>query len=184
MPQQSSEAIAERYARALLDVASESGHIDQYAQEILRFDELLDASTEARLVLTNPAISLVDRQRIASSLIDYLKLSTTSANFLRLLIDRGRIRILKHVIRAFFKNGDARSQRVRGRVISAAPLSPSQLDRLSQAMTALLKRQAILLPEVNPDLIGGVRIEIAGQTFDGSLRNHLDRIRERAQTIL
>jgi F-type H+-transporting ATPase subunit delta len=181
VPHQSSEAIAERYARALLDLAIEDGNIDQYAQDIARFDELLDASTEARLVLTNPAIPMALRQAVVSKLVETLKLSRVASNFLRLLVERGRIRVLKHIVRAFLHGSDSRSHRVRGRVISPLPLTPPQLDRLSQAIGKLLNRQAILSPEVDPDLIGGVRIEIAGQTFDGSLRNHLDRIRERVQ---
>jgi F-type H+-transporting ATPase subunit delta len=181
VPQLSSEAIAERYARALLDIAAEDGNIEQYTQDIQRFDELLDASTEARLVLSNPAIPMTTRQAIVSKLVEHLKLSKNTSNFIRLLVERGRIRVLKHIVRAFLRGSDALAGRVHGRVLCAHPLTPSQLERLSQAMSKLLNLKAILEPEVNPDLIGGVRIEIAGQTFDGTLRNHLDRIRERAQ---
>jgi ATP synthase F1 delta subunit len=66
-----------------------------------------------------------------------------------------------------------------GNVSSARPLT----DDLRQQLSAQLKKatgaEAVLLNEsVEPELIGGLRVETAGQVWDTSLRRKLQQLKE------
>ena len=99
-------------------------------------------------------------------------------NFFRLLVDRGRVGVVAAILRAYNTLADERSGRLRGTVVSAYKLSDAQLKKLAQAMGKLLERDVVLAEKVDTDLIGGLRVEVAGRTFDGSIRAQLQQLRE------
>ena len=59
---------------------------------------------------------------------------------------------------------------------SAVPLSEEQLSALSARMGETLGKRVLLEGSVSPSLIGGVRVEIEGRVWDGSLRGRLEEL--------
>lgn len=179
-----SEAIAGRYAKALLDLAAEVGQVEGFQSQLKRFVEVFTKSDDLRIVLTNPSIELDARQRVLGAVLDKLAFDLTPEhkrlmhNFIRLLIDRGRIGVVEPILRAYNKLADERSGRLRGTVVSAYKLSDAQLKKLAQTMGKLLERDVVLSEKVDTELIGGLRVEVAGRTFDGSIRAQLQQLRE------
>jgi len=179
-----SEAIAGRYAKALLDLAAEVGQVEGFQSQLKRFVEVFNKSSDLRIVLTNPSIELEARQRVLGALLDKLASDLTPEhsrlmnNFFRLLVDRGRVGMVDAIWRTYNKLADERSGRLRGTVVSAYKLSDGQLKKLAQAMGKLLERNVVLTEKVDNELIGGLRVEVAGRTFDGSIRAQLHQLRE------
>lgn len=65
---------------------------------------------------------------------------------------------------------------VRGRVSSAVPLTETQLTALAARMGETLGKHVLLEGTVSPSLIGGIRVEIDGRVWDGSLRGRLEEL--------
>ena len=65
---------------------------------------------------------------------------------------------------------------VRGRVSSAVPLTETQLTVLAARMGETLGKHVLLEGTVSPSLIGGIRVEIDGRVWDGSLRGRLEEL--------
>ena len=59
---------------------------------------------------------------------------------------------------------------------SAVQLSEEQLSALSARMGETLGKRVLLEGIVSPSLIGGVRVEIEGRVWDGSLRGRLEEL--------
>jgi len=65
-----------------------------------------------------------------------------------------------------------------GLAFSAVPLSEEDLSRLEKAVGRSLKKKASLVNRVDPALIGGVKVAIAGKVYDGSIARKLSELRK------
>ena len=61
----------------------------------------------------------------------------------------------------------------------AAALSASQHDRLVAALTTMFARPVQLNVDVDPEIIGGIRIQVGDEVLDGSILGRLDEARRR-----
>lgn len=170
--------IANRYARALADVAVERGEIEKVREELKQFAEWFAPETEARKALTAPGVPLAQRQAALDAAITRAKPLDSTANFLRLLLKNHRFGHLDEIFAAFEEELDRRRGIVRAEIEIAHNLD----DRLRQELVAALERasgrRVRAVWRVVPDLIGGFRANVANTIFDGSVRGQLNRLRE------
>jgi len=61
----------------------------------------------------------------------------------------------------------------------ARPLSETEADRLKGALTRQYSRQVDLNVLVDPEVLGGVRVEIGDDVIDGTVSSRLDEARRR-----
>jgi ATP synthase F1 delta subunit len=106
------------------------------------------------------------------------KVAPELINFLYVLIDKRRIGSYDGVVRTFNILVDKKDGLTKGRVVSAVPITDEQLAKLEQQTADLLKINVSLAPEVDPSLIGGVRIYVSGKLIDASIRKKLDEMKE------
>lgn len=67
-------------------------------------------------------------------------------------------------------------------VESATPLTQETVDRITQDMRRKHGRELTLEFRHTPDLIGGLRIRIGSDVWDGSIRNRLSRLEQQFST--
>ncbi|MBJ6764596.1 ATP synthase F1 subunit delta [Myxococcaceae bacterium JPH2] len=171
-------SIARRYARALLDVASEAGRTDAVAEQLTSLARLFTANAELTDVLLNPAYTADQRGRVVEAVIKTQSgLEPSLVNGLRLLVDRSRLAYLPDIARLYRDMADAKAGRVRGQVTSAVPLAPETLAQLKTTLAKLTERDVVLETRVDPALLGGVAAQVGGTLYDGSLRTQLAQMR-------
>jgi F-type H+-transporting ATPase subunit delta len=168
--------LAKRYARALLDLAREAGTLDATGGELASLAATFDEPL-LRAVALNPAIEAGARHRVVGGVVGALGVSPAVGNLARLLADRDRLAILPQVAKAYDALVDAEMGRTRVHVRSAAPVGPAE----QQELTALARRlvgggDVVISTEVDPELLGGVALDVGGTVWDGSVRTQLERI--------
>ncbi|WP_426755639.1 ATP synthase F1 subunit delta [Myxococcus sp. Y35] len=172
-------SIARRYARALLDVATEAGRTDAVAEQLTALADVIAKNAELTDVLVNPAYTREQRLHVVESVMKAIPggVEPTLANTLRLLVDRNRLGYLGDIARLFRDMADARAGRVRGHVTSAAPLPADALAQLQQTLQQLTQRNVLLETRVDPSLLGGVAAQVGSILYDGSIRTQLEEMR-------
>ena len=171
-------SIARRYARALLDVATEAGRADAVSEQLSTFSGSIAQSRELADVLFNPAYSREQRTRVVEALIKALgQMEPVLANTLRLLVDRNRLGYLPDIARLYRDMADAHAGRVRGQVTSAVPLSADTLQSLAGNLKTLTQRNVVLEAKVDPAVLGGVAAQVGSTLYDGTLRTQLEQMR-------
>jgi F-type H+-transporting ATPase subunit delta len=171
-------SIARRYARALLEVASERGTADRVMDQLTGFAQVVRQNPDVADVLVNPAFTREQRMAVVEELARAAgDLDPGVVNLLRLLVDRSRFGYLADIARVYRDLADAKAGRVRGRVTSARPLDVQELSRLEQSLERMLQRNVVLDAQVNPKLIGGMATQIGSVLYDGSLRTQLEELR-------
>ncbi len=171
-------SIARRYARALLDVASEGKRTDAVADQLSTLVKAFEQSPELSDVLLNPAYSRDQRSHVVEALIKLAgNVEPALANTLRLLVDRNRLIYLPDIARAFRDMADAQAGRVRGHVTSATKMTPDALELLRKNLQQLTQRDVILESREDPSLLGGVSAQVGSVLYDGSVRTQLEQLR-------
>ena len=171
-------SIARRYARALLDVATEAGRADAVSEQLSSFSGALASNRELADVLFNPAFSREQRARVVEALLKAIgPVETVLANSMRLLVDRNRLGYLPDIARLYRDMADAHAGRVRGQVTSATPLPADTLQKLAGNLKELTQRNVVLEAKVDPSVLGGVAAQVGSVLYDGTLRTQLEQLR-------
>ncbi len=169
--------VAARYAKALFALAEEAGKIREIGEDLDRLTELAAHHPEFADVLMRPLHPAAERRAVLRGVAAELELSETFANFVQFLIEQRRSQELGPIREEYRRLAEAAAGRVRGEVVSAAPLSEQQVNALRDALSERTGRSVDLEVSVNPALLGGVVARVGDLVFDGTLRSRLDGLR-------
>ena len=172
-------AIFARYARALADVTLEKGEDAAVQRDLETYREIFRQVPALLEALDSPAVQLDAKRRVLSALQQRYPVSQTASNFLLVLQEHHRIRYFAEVCDYYVKTVNERKGIVAGRVTSAVPLGNAELSALRESLSRATGSQVILSVHTDPDLLGGVVVQIGSTIYDGSIRTQLGEMRRR-----
>ncbi|MCZ6629085.1 MAG: ATP synthase F1 subunit delta [SAR324 cluster bacterium] len=173
-----SGVIAQRYARALMNLAVQGDTVEAVAGEM---DDLADAMLEApqlSALLADTRVSRAQKQEVVAEVLKQSGVSELVNVFVRFLASKRRFALLPDIREIFHRLADERLGRAQAEVTVAAPLSGGQERSLQEKLEALSGKQVTLTITVDPEIMGGVITRIGSIVRDGSLRNQLNQIRQ------
>jgi F-type H+-transporting ATPase subunit delta len=170
--------IAKRYGQALFGIAEEEKNYEKYCKDLMRFSAVLNENEKFKEFLFNPVFDKDDKKAVVSNILEKIDISSISANFLKLLVEKGRINILEDVVKAYQQLMDEALNTARVNVKTAFPLSSDLIAEVKKAMEGLTKKQVEMVIEEDPSLLGGIVVKIGDTLYDGSIKAQLDKIRE------
>lgn len=174
----STNAIARRYAKALVQIGAEEGQVDKFNSELTQFNTVLAANASLTSVFSNPAYGIEAKREILKEIIGKLALSASVAKFLQLLLDRSRLAFLPQITESYGNFADDLSGVVRPTLTSGLPLEESQIEEIKTSLAKTTGKKVILKVQVDPSLIGGVVTKIGDKVFDGSVKTQLAKIQD------
>ncbi len=98
-------------------------------------------------------------------------------HFLLVLNEHERLEVLRPVITVFATLVEERSGKVPVKVRTAAPLPDDQRERLINQLRELTRREPVLEEKIDPDLLGGLVVQVGDWRYDASVRHQLELIR-------
>lgn len=172
-------ALSRRYARAVLELAQEQNALDAVGSDLGRAADVF-SDPRLRAVVLNPGIDAGARKRIVREVVMALGVSATVSNTVRLLADRDRLPILSDIARSYDALVDEVLGRTRVRIRTASALGAAERTALTELARRIVgKGEVLVSSDVDPELIGGVVLDVAGTVYDGSVRTQLARIGRR-----
>ncbi|WP_367320770.1 F0F1 ATP synthase subunit delta [Streptomyces sp. HUAS ZL42] len=173
------DALEELANTADLTAAQKAGALDDVEDELFRFGRIVSSNTELRAALT-------DRKAATSAKVELLRrlLGGRAAQGTERLVTRlvtaPRGRSLESGLESLSKLAAERRDRLVAVVTSAVPLSDTQKQRLGAALAKLYGRQMHLNIDVDPEVLGGIRVQVGDEVINGSLA---DRIEDAARRM-
>lgn len=164
--------IARPYAEALFGMAEASSTTDwlvfiEELAQLVRLPEML-------FIISNPKIN---RQQISALLLSTakspLKDSAQAKNLVQMLIDNHRLQLLPEIARLFKELKNTRECAADVLIISAFSLQGAPLDELVASLERKFQRKLNPIVQVDPSLIGGVRVTVNDEVLDISVRAQL-----------
>ncbi len=175
-------ALAQRYGAALADVAFEHKGAEKIRKDLSDFAQVFGESADLRNLLSNPSVSAEAKKSVAGEIGAKMSLHQEVRNFLFILIDHGRTGILRDIQQAFDTEMNRRMGIVDAVVTSARELSAGEKTQLMQSLERVTGKKVQAQYQLNPQLIGGARVQIGSTIYDGTVRERLNRLRSQLQS--
>ena len=171
-------AIARRYAKALVQLGSEGGLIDRFRDELCKVDSLFKTNSELRAAFADPALTLEQKKSIMKELVVKTASSELVGNFLLLLVDKNRVAFLGQIVQTYEKLADEFSGVIRPIIKTAFPLDDSQVAEIQSALEKKTGKKVVPQMIVDKSLLGGVVTQIGDIAYDNSVKTQLKRIKD------
>ncbi len=165
------------YAEALFELAVQADVTQETSEGVETVISALMQMPEYRALLASPAISKEERLNALDTAFRG-KIPDILLAILRMMVSRGHVSALSGMARDYEELARGYRGESMAVVTSAVPLKEAETVVLREKLEKKLARKITLQCQVNPDLIGGIRVEVDGRVIDGSIRNKLDEIKE------
>jgi F-type H+-transporting ATPase subunit delta len=172
------EVIGRRYAKALIDLGQEQGTWQEIGKNLGDFVALFEENEILRRVLCDPIHDRKKRKAILQGVLEKMELGTICSNFLRLLVDKERIRYLPAIDSAYRRLEDSLAGRLRARLVTAQRLEDEEITGIRKALEQRFQKEIILDWSEDSEILGGVICKVDGMVFDGSVRTQLETLKD------
>lgn len=98
-------------------------------------------------------------------------------NFLRTIVENGRLAALSEIVSQYHVLANAASGVSEAQVFSAFEISDAQLAELKAALEQRFGRKLDAHVQIEPGLIGGVRVVVGDEVLDTSVKARLERMK-------
>jgi F-type H+-transporting ATPase subunit delta len=170
------EEIAEVYARALFEAAKEHDVLDRVRDELGQFAEALSDDRDLQVFLFSPYFSSEEKKDGVRKIIS--DADERFVNFLELLAERHRMPALFRIKREFDSLWAEENKLLPVTVTSAIELDQGLIDDIGKRIEEQTGRRVELSSNVDPDVLGGLRVQVGNMVLDGTVRNRLERLRK------
>ena len=165
------------YAEALFTLAVEENAVEEFLDSLVTLKQLFDENPDYIEFLNSPAIPLGERTASIDEAFDG-KMPQYVVSFIKVLCENGKMRTILLCIDEFETLARAFSNRAIANVYSAVELSDEQKDAVCKKLEAITNKRIDPIYIIDESLIGGMKIEVDGKTFDGSIKHRLGDIKD------
>jgi len=169
---------AGRYAKSLIDLATEHQALEAVKEDMVQFEQVVDDNSQLEAILKNPIVPLDKKQGILNGLFGG-KVHPITENFFKLIVSKGRSAILFETAKQFIVQYQALKGIVNAEVTSAIALT----DENRKAIIGLVKNslhanEVVVKEKVDEKLIGGFILKVGDKQFNASIANGLDKLKK------
>jgi F-type H+-transporting ATPase subunit delta len=172
--------LARVYAEALMAAAG-PGQVDAVGEELAGVVQSVTARPGVFAFLASGAVSKKAKFPVLAAAFNTTA-SEVVQKFLGVLTQNNRLALLPAISATYQQLRDEAAGRVRVTVTSAVPLSDAQLGELKSALAGNLKAEPVLRTRTDPDLLGGLVVQVGDRVYDTSVRTRLDTLRSHLMT--
>lgn len=169
--------IGKEYGAALFKLACETGCTKEYGEALKDIRCAFSENPDYVNLLASPGIPVSERLGVidsafASSVPEHV------LSYLKLLCEKGRLSCFEEACAEYASLFDVSQRVIHARVISAVPLTDQEKESIIQKLEKTHKGKVLAEYTVDPDILGGVIVEIDGKILDGSLRHRLRDVKD------
>ena len=170
--------IARRYAKALVNLAENEKDLDNTGKHLNSITEVYKENSELRQVLSDTKVSSMVKLEILKDVLNEIKASKLVDTFSRYLLAKRRIDILPDIERAFNLLLQEKLGRIEANVTAAYELPKETVKKLVNAISGYSGKEVKVNVAIDPSIIGGMVTRIGSTVIDGSIKTHLNKIRQ------
>jgi F-type H+-transporting ATPase subunit delta len=163
--------VARPYAEAAFKLASEQNALPVWS-EMIAFAAAVMRDPAMQGAIDNPKLDVAQKESLFLSVCGD-KLNGSGRNFVRVLVEAGRVELLPQIQAMFTQLKNAAEGTAKAEIVSAIALTDAQVADLKVALEKRFGKKIEATVAVDPRLIGGARIVVGDQVVDGSIAGKL-----------
>jgi F-type H+-transporting ATPase subunit delta len=169
-------AVVRRYARALIEAASQAQQVDAVEEDLRSIDQIFRAVPRLQRALQAPTVP-DSRKRVLVDQAFGNRIGPLALRFLRLAINHDREAILPHIYAEYHRMANELRNLLPVEVTAAVPLTDPERDALAVALAQRTGKRIELRMAIDPSLLGGLVLRMGDTIIDGSVRAKLEQLR-------
>jgi F-type H+-transporting ATPase subunit delta len=166
--------VARPYAEALFKAALERNALGAVSDG-LGFVAAAAADPQMRSALNNPKVSAQQKKDLLGAVAGE-RMGQELKNLLAVLVDNHREVLIGSVAEQFEELKREHEKVVRARITSAQPLDDSQRAEIVAALEKRYGKKVEAELDVDPQLLGGARVQVGDQVINASVRDALSQM--------
>jgi ATP synthase F1 delta subunit len=170
------EEVAQVYARALFEVANEQDSLDEIHEQLNTFAGAVHENRELAQFFFSPYFSVTEKKEGLHRAVQGANPAMT--NFLEALIERHRMPAIFRIRTEFEDLWDEARRLLPVRITSAIELDADTIKGLGERIGTQVDRQVEVSTTVDPDILGGVVLQVGNLILDASIKNRLEQLRK------
>jgi len=170
-----------RYAEAFLEYAKESIGVERALEELKEVKNILRDEPDFKELIEYPAINYAEKCGVVDRTFTG-GFSQETRNFLKLLLKKGRIEKF-HSIAEYARIRYAHGEKVRASLYTSYLMDTRTMETFKGAVEKKLNAKLQLYVNLDPDMLGGVRLVIGNKILDGSVRKRFDDVKRKLLAV-
>ena len=146
------DVIANRYAEALFQLSEEENITKEIYNELHDVVEVIKNNKELDNVLKSPLVAKNEKTQLIEALFNN-KINNDLKNFLKILVEKGRISSLKSIELTFKELLNDKHNIIEGTVISAIALTEKQVKELEEKLSKKYNKNVTLENKVDKSVL-------------------------------
>ncbi|MGE0266851.1 MAG: ATP synthase F1 subunit delta [Candidatus Omnitrophota bacterium] len=171
-----STLIAQRYAKALFELAKDEKTTDDVHKDLVQLKIVCGESEEFKQFIINPIISKIRKDEMLTELFRS-RVKPMTLNFLLFLARKSRLELLPAICAAFedlyLKSNDI----LQAAILSKVSLSKAQTEQISEKFRTMTKKNIETLQTINESMLGGFKVQINDLVYDYSIESKLKKFK-------
>lgn len=173
----SKSVVAKRYAQALFELSQTNGQTGSVHEDLLELKKVFQNNSELEQLLGNPRLTITKKKELLAVL--FKDANPLIQNILFVLLDKKRINETVNVIDEYNALANDAAGTTEATVFSTQLLSEDEKAAISTAFAAKVGKLSLRIEnEIDPTLIGGIRLQIGNRIYDSSLSGKLERLKK------
>jgi len=163
--------IARPYAEAVFRLAKQAGGLQRWS-EALDLIARVYRDPQMQAAMANPKVGSADIERLMLAICGE-RIDAPARNLIQLLVHNRRLSVVAEIRELFEQLKLQDEGKLDARISSAFPMDDTQRDQVVGMLSARFKRKIDATVTVDPELIGGVKVEVGDKVWDASVRGRL-----------
>ncbi len=177
-PRDLADALELLAVEAQVAAAQQGGRLDDVEDELFRTSRIVAGSGDLRTALSDRSAPVESRAALIEGLLGG-RTTEETRRLVRQAVVAPRGRTFDRTVETYAQVAADRRQRMVATVTATVPLTEEQRGRLGRALQQMYGHDVHLNVQLDPALVGGIRVEIGDEVIDGSIVDRLDDARRR-----
>ena len=166
------------YALALYELAKENSELNKVEDGMDAIKTLLSKSADFREMILNPTVTKDEKNKVIIKIVDQYSFCQTLKKFLVFITTKNRLFFLNQIIDNFLDLISSGKRELKAKLLSSKVLSKTELEEIHNELSKDFQSPIKIDYKHDPDLIGGLVIQIGSVMVDTSIKSKLKQLQK------
>ena len=174
-----SDSSAKSYSQALYELASEEKILNNVEEHVLSFLKLIAQSEDFNSLIKDPTNRQEDQLNVINLIFEKFNLNTLLKKFLNFLVMRRRFFYVEKILKDFIMICSKNRGEISAKLSVAKELNENEINKIKNDLSQNFGSDVKLNYNYDPDLIGGLIMQVESVMIDTSIKNKLQQIEKK-----
>ena len=171
-----SDTSAKSYSQALFELSSEDKNLDDIEKNVTSVLKLINESKDFNSLIKDPTHKREDQLNVINLIFEKFSLNNLLKKFLNFLIMKRRFFYVEKILKDFVMICSKNRGEISAKLTVAKELNENEINKIKDELSQNFGSNVKLNYNYDPDLIGGLIMQVESVMIDTSIKNKLQQI--------